>query len=210
MSSALKRYYPRSPRYVLQPLDRTVLRFAQMQTRGISATTTITDVSESGLCFTLSSEAKPDEGDMLKVEFTVPGRGQIACFATVVRVEEKTGLTYVGILFRNLPSGHRRILGEGLTQVLARSKSLSVAEWGVDLAIENNRVRRHSPDMPGYTSTDFTPPFAAVGTMGALEFFRMGCMGVALACWFVVLALPPKAWFDFATRIATLFAQVLA
>lgn len=122
MSSA-HRYHTRSPRYLLRPEDRSLMRFAGMETRGSSVTTQVQDLSETGLSFTIHGELTPHEGDMLKVEFTVPDRNQIACFATVVRVEERKEwdptlgpLSYnlVAIQFRNLPAAHHRALQAGL------------------------------------------------------------------------------------------------
>jgi len=101
------------------------MRFAGMETRGSSVATQVQDLSETGLSFTIHGELTPNEGDMLKVEFTVPGRNQIACFATVVRVEERTewdptlgDLSYniVAIQFRNLPAAHHRALRVGLRE----------------------------------------------------------------------------------------------
>lgn len=122
--SAAQRYHVRAPRYVLSTEDHRLMRFAAMETRGVSVTTELRNLSESGLAFTLpANEPHPDEGDMLKIEFTVPGHKQIACFATVVRVEESSewdpnlgfqGQKIIGLQFRNLPEPFRRALRTNL------------------------------------------------------------------------------------------------
>ncbi len=125
--SAAQRYEKRSARYVFRTSDQTLMRFADMDARGVSHHATVRDLSETGLAFTFGREEKPtsfpDEGDLLKIEFNVPGRKSIACFATVVRVEHVNdwdpdwgdrGFTKVALHFRNLPTLHLRTIQLGL------------------------------------------------------------------------------------------------
>lgn len=121
MGSSAGKFLPRAPRYLLRPLDRNILR---LKTSGTSVSTfsEISDLSESGLSFDLTGGDPPREHEILKVEFTVPGQGQIACFATVTRVEAhveddgSSGKTVrVAIRFRSLPRAHRRSLHESLS-----------------------------------------------------------------------------------------------
>lgn len=121
--STARHYFPRSPRYVFGDSDDGVVRFAGMNTRGVIHRAAIRDLSESGLAFALGETDPPEEGELLKIEFPIPGRKNIACFATVIRVEERTewdpewgdrGHTLVGLQFRNLPSLHFRALRKGL------------------------------------------------------------------------------------------------
>lgn len=124
---AARQYLQRPPRYVFQAGDSSLVRFAPMETRGISARAIIRDLSESGLSFTLPIteplESLPDEGAPLKVEFPIPGRDQIACFATVMRVEQRSewvpewghrGYHLVALQFRHLPTLHLRAIQHGL------------------------------------------------------------------------------------------------
>lgn len=125
--SAARQYFTRSPRYVFQAEDSNLVRFAPLQTRGISQKAVIQNLSESGLSFTLpiteAVESLPEEGSALKVEFPIPGRSSIACFATVTRVEQKTdwvpewgdrGYHLVALQFRHLPTLHLRAIQKGL------------------------------------------------------------------------------------------------
>jgi hypothetical protein len=106
------------------------MRFAGMLTRNRAATARLRDLSETGLAFVLENSdftkhihGLPDEGDMIKIEFTVPGRKQIACFGTVVRVEARTEWSpefgdqpflLIAVQFRNLPTLHLRAIQLGL------------------------------------------------------------------------------------------------
>ncbi len=125
--SAARQYFNRSARYVFQAQDGTLVRFAAMQTKGIAARAIIRDLSESGLCFTLPITENvndlPDEGTPLKIEFPIPGRSSIACFATVTRVEQRSewipewgdrGYHLIALQFRHLPSLHLKAIQRGL------------------------------------------------------------------------------------------------
>lgn len=121
--SAAQRYFPRSPRYVFRAEDQTLMRYAAMETRGTACSTKVLNLSESGLLFAMKEGEAPEEGDVLKIEFPIPGRRQIACFATVVRVDAtdewhpdfgESRAVVVGLQFRHLPDGHRRALKNGL------------------------------------------------------------------------------------------------
>lgn len=126
MSSAATRYQTRSPRYVLNANDHVFMRFAGMDTRGTAVHAEMINLSETGLLFTIPATpeiAPPEEGDMLKIEFTIPNHKQIACFATVIRVEQQTDWSpdlgdrhfqIVALHFRNLPHFHQRALQLGL------------------------------------------------------------------------------------------------
>lgn len=125
--SAAHRYFARSPRYVFQTEDGTLVRFAPMQTKGVIAKAAIRDLSETGLSFTLPITEPvanlPDEGTALKIEFPIPGRPSIACFATVTRVEQRSewvpewgdhGFHLIALQFRHLPTLHLRAIQRGL------------------------------------------------------------------------------------------------
>lgn len=126
MGSA-RHYIPRSPRYVFQAEDSSLLRFAPMETKGLSQRAVIQNLSESGLSFSVPItepiESLPEEGAALKVEFPIPSRSTIACFATVTRVEQRTdwvpewgdrGYHLIAVQFRHLPTLHLRAIQKGL------------------------------------------------------------------------------------------------
>jgi hypothetical protein len=149
------------------------MRFAPMTTRGAAMPSSLRDLSSTGLAFTLVGHAAetgrvtPEEGDMIKIEFTIPSRRQIACFATVVRVEERTDwdpelgdrtTTLVAVKFRNMPSLHRRTLELGLQ---GRTRDNTDFDW-------NRERRTHAVVITGLS------------------------LALALGFWFMVQ--PPHAW----------------
>jgi hypothetical protein len=123
MSDKLDPWYDRSPRYLLTAEDNRKLRFASMQTRREATYAALKNLSESGLGFTVAVADAPQEGDMIKIEFTVPGIKQIACFATVSRVElgdspdpewGANSYAFVALEFRNLPAHAQDLIERGL------------------------------------------------------------------------------------------------
>ena len=120
-----RHYIQRQARYVFQTGDSTLVRFAAMETKGITSRAVIRDLSESGVSFTLPLDETdlPDEGAPLKIEFPIPGRDKIACFATVTRVEQRSewvpewgdrGYHLIALKFRHLPTLHLRAIQQGL------------------------------------------------------------------------------------------------
>ena len=173
MSRASSRFHSRAPRYVLSTGDDRHLRFAPMSSRGRATQAAIRDLSESGLAFSITGttlENVPEEGEMLKIEFIVPDRGQIACFGTVMRVEtlsewdpewgDRTSIL-VGVAFRNLPKAYQRLLGASITPLASRE----------------------------------TPGANHVGGEGAHS-FALGATAFALTILFYVMALPPRFWLE--------------
>lgn len=103
MSSA-SRYYPRSPRYTFRPNEQRLMRFKAHDSRSDSTHAEVRNVSTTGLSFVVPAGGAPKVGDMLKVEFSLPGalsqegnsmkrtlknplNNQVAWFAEVIRVE---------------------------------------------------------------------------------------------------------------------------
>ena len=76
MSAA--RYYQRSPRYVFRPGDRSLMRFAGMESKGDATHARIRDLSSTGLSFIVEGSDSPFENELLKIEFEIPGDKQVA------------------------------------------------------------------------------------------------------------------------------------
>jgi hypothetical protein len=105
------------------------LRFAHRDDRRNSYATRFINVSETGLAFLVDRDCAPHIGEFIKVEFPVPGTGQIAWFARVVRIEEyhpprtwhkrldkEDDEILVAVHFDDLPEGHRKAIRAGLNQ----------------------------------------------------------------------------------------------
>jgi len=93
--------------------------------RSQSYSTRFVNVSESGMAFVVDRQSSPRIGEIIKVEFPIPGGESVAWFARVVRLEdygltkvwgddqdfpEELGEVLVGISFYNLPDGHRQAI----------------------------------------------------------------------------------------------------
>ncbi len=128
MSNGLRNFIPRAPRYVLRPNDERFLRFAHHDDRSNSYATRFLNLSETGLAFVIDRDTAPQIGDIIKIEFPVPGDGQVAWFARVIRIEEYVAekswhrrldqslddYVVVGVRFHDLPVGHQNAIRAAL------------------------------------------------------------------------------------------------
>lgn len=119
MTQSLAKYHARSPRYILQPQDSTLIRVAGPRQIPWEEGTDIKNISLSGLAFTAAHELCPIVGEFIKIQFEVPGSKQMACYGLVTRLEPlgKTEML-VGIQFYKLEMPHRIVLLQGLAQKL--------------------------------------------------------------------------------------------
>jgi hypothetical protein len=91
---------------VLLPQDSCLIRLAGPKQIPWEEGTEIKDVSTTGLSFTAAADLSPNLGEMIRVEFTVPGSQQMACYAKVVRLQtitEKDNLIAVEFELLNNP-----------------------------------------------------------------------------------------------------------
>jgi len=121
----IEAFEARAPRYQLKGSDNSVLRFSAYAKGSKKMQTRILNISETGMAFLLPVFECPREGEMIKVEFQVPGRGVMACFAKIMRLElhkvfsEKDGpksFRLVAVTFVDLPVAHRKEIREGLME----------------------------------------------------------------------------------------------
>lgn len=114
MSNFARKWFSRAPRYVLRPEDNQFIRFANQRNR-VGAGIEILNISKTGMAFTVHRSQSPRIGEVVMVEFEVPGENQMACYARVVRLEEaSTKSVSVGVHFINLQRGQIRNLSSGL------------------------------------------------------------------------------------------------
>lgn len=115
----LARYHSRSPRYILQPQDNTLVRVAGPRQLPWEEGTEIRNISLTGLVFTAPSDLCPIVGEVIKIQFEVPNKSQMACYGLVTRLEP-LGRTQmlVGVQFQKLEMPHRLVLLQGLAQKL--------------------------------------------------------------------------------------------
>lgn len=117
MSENTAHYIQRSPRYILLPQDNCFIRVAGPQQTPWEEGTEVRNVSNTGLSFTAPSILTPVVGEMIRVQFHVPGSQQMACHARVVRVEEMNpNDSLVGIEFESLNEAQQWNLMRGLVK----------------------------------------------------------------------------------------------
>lgn len=119
MTQSLAKYHSRSPRYILQPQDNTLVRVAGPQQTPWEEGTDIKNISLSGLAFTAPADLCPLVGEIIKIQFQVPGSNEMACFGLVTRIESiGASEMLVGLQFHKLEMAHRIVLLQGLAQKL--------------------------------------------------------------------------------------------
>lgn len=117
MSQNLARYHSRSPRYILQAQDNTLVRVAGPKQVPWEEGTEIRDVSLTGLSFTAPVDLCPIVGEVIKIQFDVPGaNAKTACYAMVSRIEAhgRTKMV-VGCQFLKLNRAQQVIISQGLS-----------------------------------------------------------------------------------------------
>jgi len=184
MSSAA-RYISRSPRYTFRLEDENLMRFAGMAKAAYSSRARVHDLSSTGISFTVDPKEAPASGDMLKIEFGLPGSRQVAWFAEVVRVEARhewdpelgdRKFTLVALRFRQLPAPFAKAIQKSLGPRLKHKKEKDDGSFADSIDQEFEIARDDAP--PGYQSQML---FWAV-TLGMLLSLTL-------------LALPEKFWF---------------
>jgi hypothetical protein len=130
----LARYHSRSPRYILQPYDNTLVRIAGPRQVPWEEGTEIRNISLSGLAFTAPRELCPIIGESIKIQFETPGSQQLACFGLVTRLEPINGSEMlVGVQFQKLELAHKIVLLQGLAKKLKeqqeRKKVAEMSQW---------------------------------------------------------------------------------
>lgn len=122
MDGPLQRYHARSARYTLQTEDQTLIRIAGPHQTPWEEGTEIKNISLSGLAFTAANDFCPIRGELIKIQFNPPGASQMACYATVTRIEQGPTQSLVGVRFEQLDLAQRLHLSHALTQGLKRQE----------------------------------------------------------------------------------------
>jgi hypothetical protein len=135
MTQTLARYHARSPRYILQSQDNTLVRVAGANQVPWEEGTEIKNISLSGISFTAPTDLCPVIGEVIKIQFVVPGGESMAVLALVTRLEPLGRLQMlVGIKFTKMNPAHRQILISNLTQKMREQQRQQVLsntkKWG--------------------------------------------------------------------------------
>jgi|GEM_PF-4416215 len=121
----LENYEARAPRYVLNFSDNTILRFSSAAKGSKKFQTRVVNLSETGMAFLLPALDNPHDDETIKVEFQVPNRTAMACFAKVIRIEnhqtfnkfgQRQTFKLVAVTFVDLPVAQTQMIREGLLE----------------------------------------------------------------------------------------------
>jgi len=117
MSGSLARYHARSPRYTLNTQDNSLVRFSGAERFSWEEKTELMNVSLTGLSFTAPQDLSPQIGEIIKIQFEVPGAEMMACYAIVTRVAEYNSFeNEIAVHFYKLDRIQRINLVQGLAQ----------------------------------------------------------------------------------------------
>ncbi|MBY0555343.1 PilZ domain-containing protein [bacterium] len=117
MTSSLARYHARAPRYILNTEDNSLVRLSGAEQLSWEEKTELRDVSLTGLSFIAPQDLSPQMGEVIKIQFAVPGSQQMACYAVVIRIEKINQFdNLIGVHFYKLDRTQRLNLVQGLTE----------------------------------------------------------------------------------------------
>jgi hypothetical protein len=127
--SSLAKYHARQPRYILQPHDNTFIRVAGPKQLPWEEGTEIRNISLSGLSFMAPSDLCPIVGEVIKIQFEVPGKSQMACHGLATRLEPMGHHSMlVGVQFIKMEMPQRLALLQGLAQKLKEQQTRNERE----------------------------------------------------------------------------------
>jgi hypothetical protein len=116
MTTSLARYHARSPRYILDTDDNSLIRLSGAEKFSWEEKTELRDVSLTGLSFIAPQDLSPQIGEVIKIQFSVPGSDQMACYAVVIRIEKINQFdNLIGVHFYKLERTQRLNLVQGLS-----------------------------------------------------------------------------------------------
>lgn len=117
MTQNFARYHARSPRYILNTEDDSLVRVAGPRQVPWEEGTEIKNVSLTGLAFVAPEDLCPILGEIVKIQFIAPGSKQMASHAIVIRLDTlPRGQILVGLHFYKMEMGHRVMLAQGLAK----------------------------------------------------------------------------------------------
>lgn len=119
MSGSLARYHARSPRYVLDTQDNNLIRYSGAERLPWEEKTELRNVSLTGLSFICASDLSPKLGEIIKIQFAVPGSETMACYGIVIRISNDDDYSSeIAVHFYKLDRIQRINLVQGLAQKL--------------------------------------------------------------------------------------------
>lgn len=124
MTGSLARYHARSPRYILDTEDNNLIRYSGAERLPWEEKTELRNVSLTGLSFVCASDLSPQLGEIIKIQFTVPGSEMMACYAIVIRIAQEDDYSNeIAVHFYKLDRLQRINLVQGLAQKMESVKN---------------------------------------------------------------------------------------
>lgn len=131
MTSSLARYHARAPRYILNTEDNSLVRLSGAEQLSWEEKTELRDVSLTGLSFLAQQDLSPQIGEVIKIQFSVPGSEQMACYAVVIRIEKINQLdNLIGVHFYKLDRTQRLNLVHGLADKVQKKIPENINQRG--------------------------------------------------------------------------------
>lgn len=137
MTSSLARYHARAPRYILNTDDNSLIRLSGAERLAWEENTEIRDISLTGLTFLAPKDISPQLGEIIKIQFTVPGAEQMACYAVVIRIDSIYDFqNLIAVHFYKLDRLQRINLVQGLAHKIQKNfpKGQSKASKPIDFS----------------------------------------------------------------------------
>lgn len=123
MTTSLARYHGRSPRYILNTEENSLVRLSGAMQLPWEEKTELRDISLTGLSFLAQQDLSPQIGEVIKIQFSVPGSQQMACYAVVIRIEKINQFdNMIGVHFYKLDRTQRLNLVHGLAEKVQKNK----------------------------------------------------------------------------------------
>jgi PilZ domain len=128
MTGSLARYHARSPRYILDTEDNHLVRLSGAERLSWEEKTELRNISLTGLSFSAPRDLSPQLGEIIKIQFAVPGSQMMACYAIVIRIDLINDFeNEIAVHFYKLDRVQRINLVQGLAQKLANANTASEA-----------------------------------------------------------------------------------
>ena len=113
----LAKYHGRAPRYVLNTEDNNLIRYSGSERWSWEEKTEIRNVSLTGLSFIAPADLSPIIGEIIKIQFVIPGSKQMACYAIVIRIDSDSNFeNLIAVHFYKLDRLQRINLLQGLSE----------------------------------------------------------------------------------------------
>lgn len=125
-----KRRLRGAPRIRLDDGERTNIKNIRFTSSKYSnvLTSSIYDISETGIAFTCSRKLAPNINELIKIEITPFSSVHIACLGRVVRIESPTpqsnwnrfpDTVKIGVSYYQMPFSYRRLMSESMQDAFA-------------------------------------------------------------------------------------------